>query len=950
LALAEAMQAAHEAGIVHRDLKPAIVLLTADGTPKVADFGLARRLDDERLTLSGAVLGTPGYASPEQARGDRGAIGPRTDVYALGAVLYECLTGRPPFRAETAAATLLQVVADEPIAPRLLNPEVPRDLETVCLKCLYKEPERRYQSAREMADDLRRWLDGEPILARPAGLVERAWRWVRRHPATVTMLAAVALVAAAGAVGAWQFYQQRADAVARQDRADQEVRALLERGRCLLDEGWLAADVAKVTQARGEAGRAVDVAHNDGASAALRQEAEAFRDDASARLERVEKGRTLLEGLQDASAPLETLDYVHGKAGRPMPLAQPGADEQYAAAFRRWGLDVDEAPEAEVVARLGAEPGPVVQEVVAGLDSWMLERRRQKRPEAQWRRLYRVADQLDRSERRRRLRAMLVDGQATPRAEGVAGVVGAGSPWLALLELGHGHAYRPLPELKRKIDPRTEPALTVLLLASACAAGGDEAGAERVLRLAVTARPEEVVLLGALGKLLERQGRAGIEEAIGYYRAARGRRRHLGLALSKALFVAGKADQAEEVLRELALGGAHKDNPALPFYLGAVRWHQGRFAEAEAAWREAIRLRPGWGPAHANLGAALNGQRKYAEAEAACRKALDVAPDGVDAYSPLGIALLHQEKFAQAEAAFRKSLGLRPGLAGTHVNLGTALLRQGKYAEAEAACRKALDLSPDFTDAHMNLGTICEGQKRYGEAEAAFNKVLELTPGSPVAFFNLGLVLLRQARFEEATEYLRKALERTAKTDLIHEQAARLERQCQRFMALRHTLPGVLEGKKPATAVERLEFAMLCRLERRYGAAARLYREAFAADARLAELVPLNTRYVAACVAALAGCGQGKDADPTEEGRARWRRQALVWLRQDLAWWGRAVGRSDAQAATARLTLRHWLMYVDLAGVREREALARLPKEERQAWQRLWSDVDALIRRASKPE
>src|SRR5262249_44912508 len=186
--LAGAVQAAHEAGVVHRDLKPGNVLLTADGTPKVADFGLARRLDsDEHLTLSGAIIGTPSYTAPEQARGDRGVVGPRTDVYALGAILYECLTGRPPFHAGTPAATLQPVVADEPVNPRRLNPSVPRDLETVCLKCLHKEPQKRYASAAELADDLCRIERGDPITARRVGVVGSLWKWAQRRPALAAL-------------------------------------------------------------------------------------------------------------------------------------------------------------------------------------------------------------------------------------------------------------------------------------------------------------------------------------------------------------------------------------------------------------------------------------------------------------------------------------------------------------------------------------------------------------------------------------------------------------------------------------------------------------------------------------------------------------------------------------------------------------------------------------------
>jgi hypothetical protein len=197
--LARAMQEAHARHVIHRDLKPANVLLLEDGTPKVTDFGLAKKLDEAGQTQSGAVMGTPSYMAPEQAGGQTSDIGPLADVYALGAILYECLTGRPPFKAATAVDTLLQVVSDEPVPPTQLQSKVPRDLETICLKCLQKEPRKRYASAREMADDLRRFLNNEPIRARPVGRVERGWRWCRRNPAVAALLGLLLLVFAAGA-------------------------------------------------------------------------------------------------------------------------------------------------------------------------------------------------------------------------------------------------------------------------------------------------------------------------------------------------------------------------------------------------------------------------------------------------------------------------------------------------------------------------------------------------------------------------------------------------------------------------------------------------------------------------------------------------------------------------------------------------------------------------------
>jgi serine/threonine protein kinase/WD40 repeat protein len=244
--LARAVSYAHERGIVHRDLTPANVLLTSAGEPKITDFGLAKLLvgDSDVQTRTGAIVGTPSYMAPEQARGKSKEVGPAADVYALGAILYEMLTGRPPFRAETPLDTLQQVQTQEPVPPSRLQPNVPRDVATICLKCLQKEPVRRYASAEALADDLHRFLAGMPIQARCVSSTERLWRWCRRNPAVAILTGSVLVLLVLIAIGSsllslrlnaalrlskenlWQSYRDQAKAGRLSRRVGQRLNSL----------------------------------------------------------------------------------------------------------------------------------------------------------------------------------------------------------------------------------------------------------------------------------------------------------------------------------------------------------------------------------------------------------------------------------------------------------------------------------------------------------------------------------------------------------------------------------------------------------------------------------------------------------------------------------------------------------------------------------------------------
>jgi tetratricopeptide (TPR) repeat protein len=750
--VAQAIAYAHSKGVVHRDLKPANVMVGAFGEVQVMDWGLAKRMQQAEGkqpgcslptapcllpsgTQAGAILGTPAYMAPEQARGEVGTLDERADVFGLGAILCEVLTGGPPFgcgrvspREQAKHGDLSDAFA------RLDGCGADAALIALAKGCLSARPEDRPRDAAEVARQVTAYREGvekrlravemeraaAEARAQEAVARARAERQARRL--TLGLAACVLLTLAVGGGTAWYLRHRHLQQVA--DDAQRETeQARKEAERAQEVGGSLAVVDGYLAQAP-ERRRAED---RDRAWAALERAEGRLADSSDDALHcRVRQARLELEQVRRDQKMIAKLEEAWLQMAAPgkEEFDREGADRLFRQAFTDYGLDVDRLTPEEAGKRLAASP--VAEDLIVALDSWARVLRDFRAVE----KLRAIASQADRDGWRKRLRSL-----------------DAGKDRAAICQL----AAAPLPE---RLAPST-----IILLADQLRFAGEKAKALEVLRQAQRQHPGDFWLCFELAGHSFRRGSTGYEDAVRYLTAALALRPQsavacysLGLALAKQ----NKLDEAVAACRKAI--ELRPDYAEAYHNLGTALQQQKKLDEAVTAYRKAIELKPESALAFNNLGTTLLGLNKLDEAVAALRKAIALKPDEAVAYSNLGGALAAQKKLEEAVAAYRKAIDLEPEYAEAYNNLGTAFLQQEQLDEAVAAYRKAVALKPDYALAYKNLGTALGKQQKPDEAIAAYRKAVALKPDDANTYYKLGLALAKQKQLEEAATAFRKAV------------------------------------------------------------------------------------------------------------------------------------------------------------------------------------------------
>jgi serine/threonine-protein kinase len=920
--VAEALEYAAGQGVLHRDVKPSNLLLDVWGTVWLTDFGLAKATGNPDLTRSGDLLGTLCYLAPERFKG-RADV--RSDVYSLGLTLYEMLALRPAFDGHDQAELVQRITTAE--APRLdrLNPQLPPDLVTIVHKAMAKEPGDRYQTARALAEDLRRFLDDRSIVARRVGLPEQVWRWCRRNPSTAALLAGGLLLVMALVGGGLWLERQR-------DQQRQAVEVDLRKVAELQEQArWTE---ARTALERGEA-------RLDGGGPG----------DLRRRLDQARHGLDLVVQLDDIR--LRRVSNLEDESSN----AQ--ADRDYEGAFREAGLGkVHEAPE-DVAARVKASA--VRGALLAALDDWAVSATDKDR--RRW--LLEVARRADPDPEgwRDRVRDPVAweDREALAELTRTAPVAEPSVPLLVALGQQLQAAGGDTTEFLRRVQ-REHPAdfWANLALANVLKYRGP-GEAIAYYRVALAIRPGAALAYYNLADVLRFQD--WLDEAADYYRKAlqiAPRDARAQTSLSSLLKDMGRLDEAIDYFRQAVR--SDPQNGAAHITLGSALKDEDLLDEAADHYRQAMALDPKNLAARAGLRSVLMRQGREEEARAAWQKDLEVDPSEHEVwsdYAELCLFLGQEEEYRRARQAMLRRFGAstdpfiaeRTGRACLLLPASEDELRQAAalVERALAAGRSKPDWAYPFFLFARGLAEYRLGRLDCAIAVMEDERCQGIGPNPRVV---LAMAQHRRGQKEEARKTLAGAVVAfdwsAAQADnpgmwLCHV----LRREAEALIL--PNLPAFLEGTyQPEDNDERLALLGVCQFKGLNRTAARLYADAFAADPALAEDWKTENRYRAAGCAALAGCGHGADGARLHEAeRTRWRRQARTWLQADLVLHARRLdGGNPADATAVLLLLRRWLTAPALTGVRGAEALVRLPAEEREEWSQFWAEVEAVRRKA----